>query len=1288
MTSNGSTSFGGSQPSMYSRFREKLPDKPLLVSGAVGGPCVIFLCTPLRNGLTLGAQDKKSGIAGLYRKVFRGGPQSGWTGGLAPAVVACPQFLAVGPMYHFMNGGLMELTSASKLFCSAVASFGASLLETGPGPAGRSRDNFLSAAVLGNMVSLGSDAANAGMMAVRHARIIQQLILASGNEASKAYEKWQRRGKASVFSRKDVDDLQNDVRKAGNKLQQKRRANLLQRLSTEALATGLQTQDAFGSRRSMTETPKPEARQGERGLRRSASLSRSLALLPRRQVPGLGFMRMAGRRASFTASENPVNLVAQRRIAVRQPSLLQQPALGQLVRQSMLSPGGGGAGGSAGATLQPSHPTGSEAALRPKRQSQWGQLAGLARLLIPKDGSAGEAVGPGSSISAAPDESGRSDVEQSDTQDEGINEGRTLELTPAQRRKLPEVFGISKFRDRSEGGGEGDTPEQEPAPTLKRFHLEVAERLGLDADAGDWDPGLTYEMSVGKLEELAERKILRHQDRAATRIQSRWRSYRIRLPMRQAILQRRRVADRMSHLRFSIQAAITIQAQIRRWRLQRKLSSARALHRVQYRMSLLSKELLAKSLRAEEAGAKAGGPALQVLTFGSQSRNAQMAYNKSFVLFASVVDGSRKNVPLTPVQDMWGPGAEALLIRNFLSVMAVRSLSPWFQERLPEMRGKAGLCDVGSSLVMCSVTAPVHQLFNFQATSPEAKFLSFARRASMARRNALFSAAVQDQLPASACDPMTFADELRAARAAALDAERRVGTGRPTKQARLEVPRAVDPNGPSTPESTVQPSAIAAVGAEAHEADELIEEAPRPPEEQARERFARRLAGGLDEASLPSLLLELQTEAPSWGSTRRLRSVALLLVYVSRSSRVCRGAFVAQGLPLLGELMTESVQVLEAGPDTERQEAGLRTVASLSCLNALAVGRATMWEHRQILGKAFDRLHRWCSQERTALAAELRAPTQSLSRRWRQQPKPAVQDTPANKALRVKVLELIRQGLEDGAGSRHATVASEIEAALYALYAGASSDYRQHARMLRHNMIQPENGALRRRLLTGEIGAQDLVRMDSRSLAPETLQEQRRREELEALKSVVIAEAKSPAAAPPSFDWRDETYNPSAREEEDAGARQVQSQAQLESSAEFMEQPTPLRTSSQGNPGQGGASQAPSTPEAMATPAPEDDDEQGDDLIRHFSQRVPSGAVLRAIEASRGDDHRFQPTASSAGVQLEDLTRGSPRLRFLRAHDGFGSKKFEESPRVEALFYPKGATAANGATRVWRCDLV
>ncbi|CAE7684759.1 tcea1 [Symbiodinium pilosum] len=337
----------------------------------------------------------------------------------------------------------------------------------------------------------------------------------------------------------------------------------------------------------------------------------------------------------------------------------------------------------------------------------------------------------------------------------------------------------------------------------------------------------------------------------------------------------------------------------------------------------------------------------------------------------------------------------------------------------------------------------------------------------------------------------------------------------------------------------------------------------------------------------------------SWGSTRRLRSVALLLVYVSRSTRVCRGVFVAQGLPLLGELLSDAVQVLEAGPISEHQEAGMRISACLRCLTALAVGRATMWEHRQILGKAFDRLHRWCSQEKSALAAELRAPTQALTRRWRQQPKPAVQDTPANKALRVKVLELIKQGLEATPASSQATVASEIEAALYTLYAGATSDYRSHARMLRHNMMQPENEALRRRILTGELGAQDLVQMDSRSLAPETLQEKRRAEELAALKSVVIAEGplKTTVSVPQAFDWRDETYNPSVPKDDEGPREQV---TVAENSAEFMEQPTPLRTISTSSAGAG----APSTPEAMATPAPDDDDEQNQDLIRHFSQRV------------------------------------------------------------------------------------
>mmetsp|Transcript_17861 Transcript_17861/g.50364 ORF Transcript_17861/g.50364 Transcript_17861/m.50364 type:complete len:304 (+) Transcript_17861:131-1042(+) len=83
---------------------DKLPSAPVLLSGAFGGPFVIFTCTPLRNALTLGAQDRHSGVIKLLRKVFRGGPQAGWTGGFAPAIVACPQFMALGPVYHTLNG--------------------------------------------------------------------------------------------------------------------------------------------------------------------------------------------------------------------------------------------------------------------------------------------------------------------------------------------------------------------------------------------------------------------------------------------------------------------------------------------------------------------------------------------------------------------------------------------------------------------------------------------------------------------------------------------------------------------------------------------------------------------------------------------------------------------------------------------------------------------------------------------------------------------------------------------------------------------------------------------------------------------------------------------------------------------------------------------------------------------------------------------------------------------------------------------------------------------------------
>lgn len=398
-----------------------------------------------------------------------------------------------------------------------------------------------------------------------------------------------------------------------------------------------------------------------------------------------------------------------------------------------------------------------------------------------------------------------------------------------------------------------------------------------------------------------------------------------------------------------------------------------------------------------------------------------------------------------------------------------------------------------------------------------------------------------------------------------------------------------------------------------------IEDTPLPPEEQSRKDFADRLDRNLDEDKLVGMLEELKTKAPSWGALRRMRSIGLLVVHVSRSSRVCRGAFVAKGLPLLGELLTAGVETLEEGPDSERHEASMRSMACLACLLNLSVGRAIMWEHRQTLGKAFDRLHRWCGREKTARAAELRAPCTALSRRWRQQAKPASSDTPQNKALRVKVLEMVKQGLE-GADAETlkkslplSMVASEIEATLYAFHKGATADYRHHARMLRKNMVLVGNESLRERILSGEIGAQELVNMDSRSLAPQTLQEQRKAAELEALKSVVLqADAVKQMETPlPSFDWRDETWRdetyPSSVKEvaEEAKTFSANSAEKVsENLSSEAASPTPLsegpntpivRTTSYG---------APSTPEAMATPAPDDEDEQAEDLIRYFSQSV------------------------------------------------------------------------------------
>jgi len=55
--------------------------------------------TPMRNGLTIGATSSASALA-VYKQVFARGMMGGWTGGVYPAMAACPQFLGLGPAYH------------------------------------------------------------------------------------------------------------------------------------------------------------------------------------------------------------------------------------------------------------------------------------------------------------------------------------------------------------------------------------------------------------------------------------------------------------------------------------------------------------------------------------------------------------------------------------------------------------------------------------------------------------------------------------------------------------------------------------------------------------------------------------------------------------------------------------------------------------------------------------------------------------------------------------------------------------------------------------------------------------------------------------------------------------------------------------------------------------------------------------------------------------------------------------------------------------------------------------
>lgn len=96
-------------------------DVPVFIAGGIGGPTVMFVVTPFRNGLTLGATNPTSGALVLYREVFSKGFARAWTGGSHTAVAAAPQFLCLGSVYHLIASQLGPVAGVLGASCAETA---------------------------------------------------------------------------------------------------------------------------------------------------------------------------------------------------------------------------------------------------------------------------------------------------------------------------------------------------------------------------------------------------------------------------------------------------------------------------------------------------------------------------------------------------------------------------------------------------------------------------------------------------------------------------------------------------------------------------------------------------------------------------------------------------------------------------------------------------------------------------------------------------------------------------------------------------------------------------------------------------------------------------------------------------------------------------------------------------------------------------------------------------------------------------------------------------------------
>jgi len=136
-----------------------------------------------------------------------------------------------------------------------------------------------------------------------------------------------------------------------------------------------------------------------------------------------------------------------------------------------------------------------------------------------------------------------------------------------------------------------------------------------------------------------------------------------------------------------------------------------------------------RSLAASVMASVGSGIIVTALTFGSQARNAQMAYNQAL---QQSLEKGRQQLILTKSYKIWGVGAMVLACRNSLTIASVRAMSPWLEQMMPECNtgpiGKSMICDAVASTLTCVVSSPMHQTLNFLVTTPGADQMPFKQR--------------------------------------------------------------------------------------------------------------------------------------------------------------------------------------------------------------------------------------------------------------------------------------------------------------------------------------------------------------------------------------------------------------------------------------------------------------------------------------------------------------------------------------------------------------------------------